>query len=82
MQKQQERNLPSPAIDYVKPSVKWLLKHSTHTQLDSFLKSTSTMYSSLRFDIIGTQHGLFDGYCFAVLFGLEAGMNLLPTITR
>lgn len=31
---------------------------------------------AVRFDVIGTQQGLFDGYRFAVLFGLEAGMTL------
>ncbi|WP_440056926.1 formyltransferase family protein (plasmid) [Pseudoalteromonas sp. T1lg65] len=41
-----------------------------------------TQDSALRLDIIGTQHGLFDGYRFAVLFRLEAGMSLLPAITR
>lgn len=33
-------------------------------------------HGSVRFDVIGTQQGLFDGYRFAVLFGLEAGMTL------
>ncbi|CAM4020927.1 methionyl-tRNA formyltransferase [Pseudoalteromonas byunsanensis] len=35
-----------------------------------------TKDAAVRFDVIGTQHGLFDGYRFAVLFGLEAGMSL------
>lgn len=32
---------------------------------------------ALRLDIIGTQLGVFDGYRFAMLFGLEAGMSLV-----
>ncbi|MBD1581575.1 methionyl-tRNA formyltransferase [Pseudoalteromonas sp. S16_S37] len=31
---------------------------------------------AVRFDVVSTQQGLFDGYRFAVLFGLEAGMTL------
>ncbi|MFY8297654.1 formyltransferase family protein [Pseudoalteromonas sp. SS15] len=35
-----------------------------------------TADGAVRLDVIGTQQGLFDGYRFAVLFGLEAGMSL------
>ncbi|OHU89223.1 MULTISPECIES: formyltransferase family protein [Pseudoalteromonas] len=35
-----------------------------------------TIDGAVRLDVIGTQQGLFDGYRFATLFGLEAGMTL------
>jgi methionyl-tRNA formyltransferase len=35
-----------------------------------------TCDAAIRLDVIGTQQGLFDGYRFATLFGLEAGMTL------
>ncbi|CAM4420723.1 formyltransferase family protein [Pseudoalteromonas ostreae] len=36
-----------------------------------------TVDGALRLDVIGTQQGVFDGYRFAVLFGLEAGLSLV-----
>ena len=35
-----------------------------------------TTDGAVRLDVIGTQQGIFDGYRFAVLYGLEAGMAL------
>ncbi|MFK3862027.1 formyltransferase family protein [Pseudoalteromonas rhizosphaerae] len=36
-----------------------------------------TIDGVLRLDVIGTQQGVFDGYRFAVLFGLDAGLSLV-----
>jgi methionyl-tRNA formyltransferase len=37
-----------------------------------------TINGALRLDVIGTQQGVFGGYRFALLFGLEAGFTLMP----
>ncbi|UJX27911.1 MULTISPECIES: methionyl-tRNA formyltransferase [unclassified Pseudoalteromonas] len=36
-----------------------------------------TLDGAVCLDVIGTQQGLFDGYRFAVLFGLDAGFSLI-----
>lgn len=53
------------------------IKPGTVVELDRqrglIIKTTD---GAVCFDVIGTQQGLFDGYRFAMLFGLEAGMCL------
>lgn len=38
-----------------------------------------TIDGAIRLDVIATQRGLFDGYRFAVLFGLDAGFSLIQS---